>query len=74
MLSTVVVFSVGLSLLLHFDRPTMAWIIGGMGFGSLAHDLGYLRRYVQLWPATAAMIDRNKLDALIGDQTQDADW
>lgn len=53
------------------DRPFVAWMVGGMAAGGLLRDLGYFRQTVQLWPATRAVINREKLEELLADPPND---
>jgi hypothetical protein len=54
-----------LYLCLSYERYEAAWFVCGMLVGALARDLGMFRRAIQLWPATAGIIDRQRLAALI---------
>jgi len=48
-----------------YDRIEIACMFGGMAFGMVLRDWGSIRRGVLLWPATAAIIDREKIAMLI---------
>jgi hypothetical protein len=52
----------------------MGWALVGFVVGVLLRDLGHFRMTVQLWPATAAVLDQRKLDELLGELPPDADW
>ena len=41
-----------------------AYVLGGMLIGVVVRDLGTFRRAIALWPATSAVVDREKLAML----------
>lgn len=51
-------------LCLFVGRYDLAWFSGGMIAGILLRDLGTFRRAIHLWPATAVILDREKVAEL----------
>jgi hypothetical protein len=51
-------------LCLVIGRYELAWFASGMIVGTIVRDLGMFRRAIQLWPVTAAVLDREKLAVL----------
>jgi hypothetical protein len=53
------------------DEYYVAWLTRGMALGILVRDLGALRVALKLWPATRAIIDRERLDELLAEPPDD---
>ncbi|HYH65172.1 MAG TPA: hypothetical protein VD866_10800 [Urbifossiella sp.] len=49
------------------EQWLMACFTAGIFFGAAVRDLGTFRRTLRIWPATAAVIDRDRLDRLLGE-------
>ena len=49
----------------HLGAPQWGLFMIGMGVGAKSRDLGIFRIFVKIWPALAAALDWDKIDALI---------
>jgi small-conductance mechanosensitive channel len=58
---------------LYYGYPVVAAFIVGMGTGAVVLSLGASRQFVNLWPVSAAIIDRRKVDYLLGEPPDPVD-
>ncbi|HEY3789310.1 MAG TPA: hypothetical protein VGL71_10670 [Urbifossiella sp.] len=57
------------------ERIEIAWMVGGMGLGTVVRDHRYFRLTIQFWPATVAVIDQKALAVLIHeDHSESENW
>ena len=54
--------------LVQFGAPqSAAWLVAGLLLGTILRDVGTFWRFVRVWPATAAVIDWDRVDALLSE-------
>ena len=52
-------------LMLFVDMGNAALFLWGMGAGVLLHQVSVFRVFLRVWPAVAAIVDRQRLDELL---------
>ncbi len=54
--------------LVQFGAPqAVAWLGAGLLLGAILRDVGTFWRFVRVWPATAAVIDWDRVEALLSE-------
>ena len=55
----------------ELNNPGAMWFMLGMAAGAVVRDLGLFRRSVQLWPVTQVIVDRRRVEELLGEGHDD---